>query len=221
MLYDIDFPGHQLREIRTVSLTIPCIVGPYTSLDGTLRLLAQKYRRDSKAPNPSDYPESTSLGLDSRFSTVNVPINTIAVSNGQNDAYVVEVKFIDERFLPFDAAGAINIWRLELPNENYEIITDILLQIRFTSRDGGANLQVAASKSVHKYIKSVNHLSATKGLLTFFDIKSEFASKYYGAMKVQPPATTIQHRVLTLPYFDGKLPIYTRGTSASKVLRGR
>ncbi|KAL8800254.1 MAG: hypothetical protein Q9182_005310 [Xanthomendoza sp. 2 TL-2023] len=236
VLYDMDFPGQYLRKIRSVSLTIPCIVGPYTSLNCTLRLLAHKFRTESKASNPSDYPESTSLGLDPRFSTVNVPINAIAVSNGQNDAGVFELNFKDERFLPFEGAGAISMWRLELPNEfrhfDYETITDVLLQIRYTSRDGGTNLQVAANKSVQQYIKNVNHLSATEGLFSFFDIKSEFASEYYRAMKVQPrttmvsignndsnsPSATSQNRILTLPYLNERLPIYTRATPASKIL---
>ncbi|KAL8705429.1 MAG: hypothetical protein Q9201_001453 [Fulgogasparrea decipioides] len=226
VLFDMDFPGHYLRKIRAVSLTIPCIVGPYTSLNCTLRLLAHKYRTDSKAPNASDYPESTDLSLDPRFSTNNVPINAIAVSTGQNDAGVFELNFKDERFLPFEGAGAISMWRLELPHEfrqfDYETITDILLQIRYTARDGGTTLKDAASRSVQEYIKNVNRLSATEGLFSFFDIRSEFATEYYRAMKVpasnsNPPSTS-QSRALTLPYLNERLPIYTRGTPAAKIL---
>jgi hypothetical protein len=29
-LFDADYPGHYMRRIKSVSLTIPCVVGPYT-----------------------------------------------------------------------------------------------------------------------------------------------------------------------------------------------
>lgn len=32
---DMDFPGHYLRRVKSVSLTIPCIVGPYTIINCT------------------------------------------------------------------------------------------------------------------------------------------------------------------------------------------
>ncbi len=37
-LFDLDHPGHYQRRIKTVSLTVPCIVGPYTSVNATLSL---------------------------------------------------------------------------------------------------------------------------------------------------------------------------------------
>ncbi|KAL9012210.1 MAG: hypothetical protein Q9180_009119, partial [Flavoplaca navasiana] len=115
-LYDMDFPGHYIQKISTISLTIPCIAF------------------DSQVPNgfqssePQRLPRVEQPWLGSRFGTINVPIKAIAVSNGQNDAGVFELNFKDERFLP------ISIWGLELPNEYYKTITDILLQIRSTLR---------------------------------------------------------------------------------------
>lgn len=39
-LFDLDYPGHYMRRIRNVALTIPCVVGPYTGVHGRLTLLA-------------------------------------------------------------------------------------------------------------------------------------------------------------------------------------
>ena len=38
-LFDLDYPGHYFRRIKSVGITIPCIVGPYTIVNATLRLL--------------------------------------------------------------------------------------------------------------------------------------------------------------------------------------
>ena len=45
-LFDLDYPGHYLRRLRDVSLTIPCVAGPYTSINCTLTLLSSKIRFD-------------------------------------------------------------------------------------------------------------------------------------------------------------------------------
>lgn len=42
--FDADYPGHYLRRIKTASVTIPAVVGPYTSVNCTLTLLTNKTR---------------------------------------------------------------------------------------------------------------------------------------------------------------------------------
>ena len=31
-LFDLDYPGHYLRRIKSVSVTVPCVAGPYTGV---------------------------------------------------------------------------------------------------------------------------------------------------------------------------------------------
>ncbi|MBK9227460.1 MAG: hypothetical protein IPL67_10510 [Ignavibacteria bacterium] len=38
-LYDIDHAGHYFRRIKSVSISIPCIAGPYTSISAKLSLV--------------------------------------------------------------------------------------------------------------------------------------------------------------------------------------
>ncbi|HYU75255.1 MAG TPA: hypothetical protein VEL31_21510, partial [Ktedonobacteraceae bacterium] len=45
-LFDMDYPGHYMRRIKSVSLTIPCVTGPYTSINCTLTLMINKIRID-------------------------------------------------------------------------------------------------------------------------------------------------------------------------------
>src|SRR5262249_403657 len=37
-LFDLDCPGHFMRRIKMVSLSIPCVTGPYASVSALLRL---------------------------------------------------------------------------------------------------------------------------------------------------------------------------------------
>ena len=43
-LFDLDYPGHYFRRIKSVSISIPCITGPYTTVNTTLRLLNNSIR---------------------------------------------------------------------------------------------------------------------------------------------------------------------------------
>ena len=52
-LFDTDYPGQYLRRLRDVSLTIPCVAGPYTSINCTLTLVSSKIRIDPSTGNGS------------------------------------------------------------------------------------------------------------------------------------------------------------------------
>jgi hypothetical protein len=140
-LFDLDFPGHFFRRIKTVSLSIPCVVGPYSSINATLTLLSSKLRaanlvQGGSYDNPDNYRSSY------------LPIQSIATSSAQNDSGLFELNFRDERYLPFEGAGAISTWRLSLPGEfrqfDYDTISDVILHLRYTARDGGDALKTDA-----------------------------------------------------------------------------
>lgn len=57
VLFDFDFPGHYYLQIKSVGMTIPCVVGPYTGVNATLALLEHRYRTKPDAKNVTDYPQ--------------------------------------------------------------------------------------------------------------------------------------------------------------------
>jgi hypothetical protein len=217
ILFDMDYPGHYMRRIKSVALTVPCVVGPYTSLNCTLRLLEHKFRTSAIAENKANYLEKTEE-TDDRFSTVNIPITSIACSTGQNDSGVFELNFKDERYLPFEGAGAISKWRLELPSFkqfDYDTISDVVVHVRYTAVEGGDKLKKPAADSVTAYIKSIEELSREEGLFAAFDLKHEFSSEWHKAMN--PPAGSTE-RVMMLNNLNERLPIFTKGRDAKKIL---
>ena len=218
VLFDMDYPGHYLRRLKAVSLRIPCILGAHTSLNCTLRLLEHKFRTSAIAKGKADYRERTDQ-TDERFSTVNVPISSIAVSSLDDENGVFELNFRDERYLPFEGAGTISKWRLELPDKfrqfDYDTITDVVMRMRYTSVDGGDKLKTAASGAVQDYIKSVEELSREEGIFAVFDLKNDFPNEWHNAN--HPPAGVSQ-RVLTIDKLNEKLPIFTKGRLPKDIL---
>jgi hypothetical protein len=218
----MDFPGHYLRKIKAVTLTIPCVVGPYTTVNCTLRLTAHKYRSDPTAKDKRDYLEKTvdqgSPNDDPRFDTVLIPISAAAVSSANNDASVFDLSFSNnEHYMPFGGAGAISQWSLTLPSGfrqfDYGTIQDIIMHVRYTSRDGRDKLGTAASGAVADYVKAVTDLPT--GLFAVLDARSEAASKWAQFLRVPGPPPAAQERVLVLNKVNERLPVYTKGHPVS------
>lgn len=153
-LFDLDQPGHYLRRLKTVSVTLPCVTGPYTGVNATLTLLTHATRR-SEVPGTQYLPVVDSDGVplpsDPRF-TRGTGTASVALSTGNQDAGMFEVNFHDERYLPFEGLGAISHWHLELPKDTnrFEVSTlsDVVLHLRYTARDGGPALRTAARQAV-------------------------------------------------------------------------
>lgn len=187
--FDRDFPGHYYRRIKSVSLTIPCVVGPYTGVNATLRLLKHRYRAD---PTATDYPEKVSGGtLDPRFQTAIIPIEAVAAASAQNDVGAFELSLKDERYVPFEGAGAISSWQLGLPPNDamgapttgfprpfdYATIADVIVTMRYTSCDGGDTLRRAAAAAVVSWIAQAEEGAMDVGLMALLDIRAEFATE--------------------------------------------
>jgi hypothetical protein len=208
VLFDMAYPGHLQRRIKTVSLQIPCTVGPHTGLNATVRLLSNRIR--TKADD-TDYAERTD-GSEDRFSSVNVPITVLGVSTQDMESGVFEVNLNGERYGPCEGGGVIARWRVELPVHfrqfDYTSIRDTILRIRYTSLDGGDQLREAAKASVAQFVKSVEELSQDHGLFAIFDVPTDFADAWYSGMN--PPAAATE-RVITVPRLSDRLPIFTRG----------
>ena len=148
-LFDMDAPGHYMRRIKTVSVSIPCVVGPYTGVNCKLTLLKNETRHSSSSSG--NYPRVTS-GDDPRFTVRYGAAESIVTSTGRDDSGLFETVLRDERYLPFESAGVISTWRLELPGAprqfDFDSISDVILHMRYTARDGGDSLRAAAERAL-------------------------------------------------------------------------
>jgi hypothetical protein len=188
-IFDLDYPGHFFRRVKSVSISIPCVVGPYTTLASTLRLLKNSIRVTTSL-DPA-YPHNVDAdGLpanDTRFVENNVPVKSVAASTAQNDNGLFEMSFQDPRYLPFEGAGVISSWSLELFNSSdddfgkplrqfdYSTITDVILHVKYTAREDAGPFKSAAVDNLRQY------LSAADGTPSFrlFDLRQEFPAQWY------------------------------------------
>jgi hypothetical protein len=177
-MFDLDYPGHYMRRIKNVALTIPCVSGPYTGVHCRLTLLSSATRIDPLLRKPAhrccnecemNSPYQACLH-DPRVVRQYAAREAIATSSGRNDTGMFELNFRDDRYLPFEYHGAISRWRIELPAENnffdMDSLTDVVMHLNYTAREGGDLLRYAANEVAQKFLPG--------NCWTFFDIRHDF-----------------------------------------------
>jgi hypothetical protein len=111
-LFEMDFPGQTNRRIKSVSISVPGVVGPYGGVNGILKL------------------------------TSPTPTQSIATSSGQNDSGVFQLDFRDERYLPFEGVSldGNTSWSFTLPAAihafDYDTISDLIVHLSYTAMNG-------------------------------------------------------------------------------------
>lgn len=175
-LFDLDGPGHYMRRIKTLSLSIPCVTGPYTSINCTLSLLKSTVRQSALLKD-GEYGRDGSE--DNRFKDYFSSIQSIVTSSGQNDSGLFETNLRDERYLPFEGAGTESTWKLELPDDfkqfDYNTISDLILHFRYTAREGGVLLKDGAVKQINEIVENAE----TSGLARSFSLKHDFPTEWH------------------------------------------
>jgi len=146
-IFDMDWPGHYLRRIKSVSVSIPVVNAPYAGVNCKL-ILAQNFVRRSGASGGT-YPRSS--GNAGQFDSYLVPMQTIMTSSAQQDGGLFELMFRDERYLPFEGAGADSEWQITLDRKTNRFsptdAKDVILHIRYTARESDA-LKTAAETAL-------------------------------------------------------------------------
>jgi hypothetical protein len=157
LLFDEDYPGHYARQIKSISITIPAVVGPYQNFKATLTQLGNQILIkpdidgvDYLLGGPGGGGIESSK-LDSSILRSNWRANQkIAISKGAEDRGIFALNFNDERYLPFEGTGAISSWRLNMPKANnrlnYDNMSDVIIQLQYTACDGGETFASEVTK---------------------------------------------------------------------------
>jgi hypothetical protein len=177
-LYDRDCPGHYMRRIKNVSLSVPSVVGPYTSLNCELSLQSSTVRVSPLLAN-GKYARDTTQE-DDRFVDYFGATDTIVTSGGTNDTGMFETSLRDERFLPFEGAGAISTWNLSLPAQlrsfDYTTISDVILHIRYTARQAGNPLAAQATKELTTTLDTAGQSSQALLFCLRYDFPTQWSA---------------------------------------------
>jgi len=216
-LFDNDYPGHYNRRLTRVSMTVVYPnPGKFDNIKATLTMVSNKVRISTDTS--AGYVETNS---DPRFvyNYAAVP-QKIAMGNAQDDPGLflttLSNNLSDQRYLPFENAGAISKWSLEMQQSCNEVdlsgVGDVILHLYYTALDGGNPLKTAASQYY-----TANPPSAG---LKVFSAQNDFVAPPTSGANPHPvapwqgflfPPTAGADQVLTLPIFASKFPAWTRG----------
>ncbi|KAI0185780.1 hypothetical protein EV127DRAFT_440632 [Xylaria flabelliformis] len=208
-LFDRDYPGHYCRRIASVALSLPCIVGAYTSINCTLSLTKHKYRTSPLVKDAQSLYDDE----DGKYRTDRIPITTIAVTNGARDTGSFSLDFQSSaQYGPFEGAGAVSDWQVTLPEKmrqfDYRTISDVVMHLRYTSVNSAGRLKQFAETAVE----------ALKLPTLALNLRDDYPDEWHKVSKQQrqgakSPATLVLDSIL-----DG-LPFWARGraTTPTKV----
>ncbi len=206
-IFDLDYPGHYFRRIKSVTISLPCIAGPYTTISCSLRLLKNHIR--IKTDIADQYEHNNEDGIwanDDRFVQNNIPIQSIATSSAQTNSGVFELNFRDERYLPFEGAGIISDWTIDLFNDtrsdsdfgkslrqfDFSTISDAIIHVRYTAREAGGLLKDHAITNLKEYFEQDDKSPSMK----IIDLKRDFSSNWH---KFLHPNDDIEENIMEIP----------------------
>ncbi|MBC7601768.1 MAG: hypothetical protein H7255_03790, partial [Ramlibacter sp.] len=210
-LFDLDTPGHYRRRLKMVNVTIPCVTGPYVGIHCKAQLLKSSYRQNvDVAPGYERLAPDDPGNPDNRFIDDRKILEAIVTSTAQNDAGLFEPTMRDERFLPFEGAGAISTWRVDLPKEletfNYDTISDVIFHLRYTARDD-ETLRGAATTAV----KALLATASARPLLRLFSLRHEFTGEWNRFVNSPTSAAT----TMTVDLGAARFPYFAQGRQIS------
>ena len=208
-LFDMDGPGHYFRRIKSVAVSIPCITGPYAGVNCTLTLLKSSVRTTPVVGD--EYARADAE--DTRFNDYFGSLQSIVTSSGQNDSGLFETNLRDERYLPFENSGVISEWQLQLPANpskgeprqfDYDTISDVILHVRYTAREGGGLLRQRAIAHNNDLFTEARAVGAVR----LFSVRHEFPGEW-ARLQAAPPAG--QRRALALTLRPEHFPFWSQG----------
>ncbi len=175
-LFDLDCPGHSFRRIKAVSVSIPCVTGPYASVNCSVTLTKSFVRRGVAGYGGDPEADTTN------FVTYPAAVTSIVTSGAHGDTGMFEANPREERYLPFEGAGAIGTFVLEFLGKprafDYDTVADVLLTIRHTARPEGD--RAAAEKAAEQWLKNNS--------ARVFSMRHEFGTEWAAFKRAMDPS---------------------------------
>lgn len=205
--FDHDFPGHYRRQLRAVSLEFVDAEGRPLTVNAGLTQTASKtvlapdpkavqYLLDPKGNPPAGVRADWRAGQ--RIALSHVP-------EGWENNGLFEMRYDDERYLPFEGTGAVSSWLLELPglraSDHPEELYDVVVTVRYTAEHGG-----------EVFAGTVKGLLKPYPAARFFDVAADFPREWAGFREeLKLPITPEMLPDLHGSQITGIFPVYDGG----------
>ena len=122
-----------------------------------------------------------------------------------------EFNFRDERYLPFERAGAISKWEIELSTEqqlrsfDYSTIADVILHLNYTAREQGGPFKDKATSYMQNFANAAD-LTA-QPLAQMLSVKHEFPTEWNRFLH---PSTVGAEQILSFSIGKERLPFFVQ-----------
>jgi len=206
--FDLYYPGHYRRRIKAVRLTIPSVTGPYTNVSAKLSLTGSYMRKEANLDKDlASVPPTRS------------PVRTtsVAMSSAQDDSGVFNLNFDDERYMPFEGAGAISDWELRLPSNlrpfDYSSINDVIINISYTAEEDTQLRKEVEGRNGQIEGKLKKYLS-NNSLTRVLSLRQEFSNAFRQLVE-RPKGTPVEIEISEkhFPFFLEGRPLKTEGAA--------
>jgi len=90
---------------------------------------------------------------------------------------------------------------------DYNTISDVIIHVKYTARDGGEALRANATASLGATINQMLVSAGDRGLMRIFSAKNDLPTEWY---KFLHPANTTDDQVLTLNLDKSRFPLFVQ-----------
>ncbi|MFJ3779871.1 hypothetical protein ACIPX0_50265 [Streptomyces sp. NPDC090075] len=194
-LFDADFPGHYLRLIRQVHVSLVALVPPDRGIRATLY---------------SNGISRVTTGADGAFEDVVVRSDPgiVALTSPVNASGVFELDTQSEMLLPFEGSGVDTSWEFQLPPAanplDFSSVVDLLVTVDYTAAyDDGYRGQVVTRLNADR----------DRGADRVFSLARDFPDQWYDLNNPADPSA----RSVTLPLRDIDFPLGVDGLTTAAV----
>jgi hypothetical protein len=203
VLFDLDCPGHYLRRISSVALTVSCVSSGQGQVNVRLDLLSAKIRAVAVGSQGSE------LVADGYASTT-----SIVTSTALEDPGVFSSDPNGPRYLPFERRGAVSSWHLAFSNLEYKqldwnSVSDVTIHLRYTARDEESsrdavllNLSTNLDAMAGGYLEAPSSGTPTSsGFVVALSAKRDDPDAWFAAQDAGADEVTLTLGEGRLPYF--------------------
>jgi hypothetical protein len=203
-LFDEDFPGHFRRQIRTITVAFTDADDQSVAVNATLTQLTHKtvLEADPQAVKYLLDPQGT---MPAKIRGEWMAGQQIALSQpdgGRENNGLFELRFDDDRYLPFEGTGAVSTWRLQRSGRPQATLYDVTIIVKYTAQQGGDTFANAVKGMLRPYPAA-----------RFFDVSRDFSQQWTdfmsnGAQQLVLPLTADMFPNLTGRQITGIYPTY-------------
>jgi hypothetical protein len=215
-LFDMDNSGHYRRQLKSLAVTIPCVAGPHSRINCTLRMMSNQVRISDDVsggyaytPGPGGEPDPRFVNNYARLDE-HGRMEALFTSHARSDAGQFQVDHRDERYQKFEGAGVISTWEIEMPREtNYfdlDTVTDVLLEMDYTAVEARSELKPLALAAVRSILPRQGR--------AYFAFDKEFPSEWNRLFQVPDDGSD---QALRFNLSHQHFPFYAQGKTISFV----